>query len=149
MTHIVRATSKRYLPFHTCSLHLPRKDSAGVRTDLNLAKQYGSGGVEGVACGTGAVLLYLTRHGIDADGTDISPAKRFVTRVKAEAMGLHLNICPADMTMFSSLRQYSLANIARSGFMHLSAQKKQEQALRNPANQLYPGSILPLNTFDP
>ena len=112
MTHIVRATSKRYLPFHTRSLHLPRKDSAGVRTDLNLAKQYGSGGVEGVACGTGAVLLYLTRHGIDADGTNISPAKRFVTRVKAEAMELHLNICPADMTMFSSLRQYSLANIA-------------------------------------
>ena len=38
---------------------------------LDLARQYGAGGVVDVACGTGAVLLYLAQRGIDIDGTDI------------------------------------------------------------------------------
>ena len=39
---------------------------------LELAKKYGKDGVIDVACGTGAVLLYLARHGVMADGTDLS-----------------------------------------------------------------------------
>ncbi len=39
---------------------------------LNLAKQYGQGGVVDIACGTGAVLLYLAERGIEIDGTDLS-----------------------------------------------------------------------------
>ncbi len=41
---------------------------------LDFAKQYGGGGVIDIACGTGAVLLYLAEHGIMADGTDLSAA---------------------------------------------------------------------------
>ena len=37
---------------------------------LELAKKYGRDGVIDVACGTGAVLLYLAEHGVIADGTD-------------------------------------------------------------------------------
>lgn len=36
---------------------------------LELARKYGSGGVVDIACGTGAVLLYLAEHGIDVDGS--------------------------------------------------------------------------------
>ena len=116
---------------------------------LDLARKYGSGGVVDVACGTGAVLLYLAERGIDIDGTDLSEEMCKVAAAKADAMCLHLNIIPADMTVFSSGRKYSLAVIARSGFMHLPTQALQEAALRNLREQLLPGGILTLNTFDP
>ncbi len=116
---------------------------------LDLARKYGSGGVVDVACGTGAVLLYLAERGIDIDGTDLSEEMCKVAAAKADAMCLRLNIIPADMTVFSSGRKYSLAVIARSGFMHLPTQALQEAALRNLREQLLPGGILTLNTFDP
>ncbi|QTE69180.1 methyltransferase domain-containing protein [Clostridiales bacterium] len=116
---------------------------------LDLSRKYGSGGVVDVACGTGAVLLYLAERGIDIDGTDLSEEMCKVAAAKADAMGLRLNIIPADMTVFSSGRKYSLAIIARSGFMHLPTQALQEAALRNLREQLLPGGILTLNTFDP
>ena len=116
---------------------------------LDLSRKYGSGGVVDVACGTGAVLLYLAERGIDIDGTDLSEEMCKVAAAKADAMGLRLNIIPADMTTVSSGRKYSLAIIARSGFMHLPTQALQEAALRNLREQLLPGGILTLNTFDP
>ena len=116
---------------------------------LQLAQRYGAGGVVDVACGTGAVLLYLAERGIDVDGTDLSEEMCRVAAKKAEAMGLRLNIIPADMTVFSSGRKYSLAIIARSGFMHLPTQELQIRALTNLREQLLPGGILTLNTFDP
>ena len=72
-----------------------------------------------------------------------------VASAKAEKMNLQLNIYPADMTKFSSGRKYSLAIIARSGFMHLPEQKLQIEALKNIREQLLPGGILTFNTFDP
>ena len=116
---------------------------------LDLARKYGAGGVVDVACGTGAVLLYLAERGIEIDGTDLSEEMCKVAAAKADAMGLRLSIIPADMTAFSSGRKYSLAIIARSGFMHLPTQALQEAALRNLREQLLPGGILTLNTFDP
>ena len=116
---------------------------------LQLAQRYGAGGVVDVACGTGAVLLYLAEHGIDVDGTDLSEEMCRVAAGKAAAMGFQLNIMPADMTVFSSGRKYSLAIIARSGFMHLPTQELQIRALNNLREQLLPGGILTLNTFDP
>ena len=116
---------------------------------LDLARRYGSKGVVDVACGTGAVLLYLAERGIDVDGTDISEEMCRVAGDKAKRLGLKLNIIPADMTAFSSGRKYSLAIIARSGFMHLPTQDLQEKALSNLREQLLPGGVLTLNTFDP
>ena len=116
---------------------------------LELAKRYGQGGVVDIACGTGAVLLYLAERGIDIDGTDLSEEMCKVAASKAEDMGLNLNICPADMTKFDSGRKYSLAIIARSGFMHLPTPEPQKAALLNIREQLTEGGILTLNTFDP
>ena len=116
---------------------------------LEFAREYGKDGVIDIACGTGAVLLYLAQHGILADGTDLSEAMCRVSGEKAKALGLSLNIIPADMTKFSSGRKYSLAIIARSGFMHLPDQELQIAALKNLREQLLPGGILTLNTFDP
>ena len=116
---------------------------------LELAKKYGQGGVVDIACGTGAVLLYLAERGIDIDGTDLSEEMCKVAESKAKDMGLKLNIYPADMTKFDSGRKYSLAIIARSGFMHLPTPELQKAALLNIGEQLTEGGILTLNTFDP
>ena len=116
---------------------------------LELAKRYGQGGVIDIACGTGAVLLYLAERGVDVDGTDLSPEMCRVAAAKAEKLGLRLNIWPADMTTLASARKYSLAIIARSGFMHLPDPALQRAALLNIAELLTPGGILTLNTFDP
>lgn len=116
---------------------------------LELARKYGQGGVVDIACGTGAVLLYLAERGIEIDGTDLSEEMCKVASAKAIAKKLDLNIYPADMTRFDSGRKYSLAIIARSGFMHLPSSKLQKEALLNIKEQLLPGGILTFNTFDP
>lgn len=116
---------------------------------LELARRRGQGGVVDIACGTGAVLLYLAQHGISADGTDLSEGMCDVAREKSEKLGLHLNIWPADMTTFSPGRRYSLAIIARSGFMHLPTPALQRAALLNIRSLLEDGGILTLNTYDP
>ena len=116
---------------------------------LGLAKKYGGGGVIDVACGTGAVLLHLVGHGIMADGTDISAEMCGIARQKAQSKGYNPNIFTANMTDFDAGRQYSLAIIARSGFMHLPDQKSQRAALENLRKNLLSGGILTLNTFDP
>ena len=72
---------------------------------LDLARKYGSGGVVDVACGTGAVLLYLAEHGIETDGTDLSAEMCRVAAAKADSLGLRLKIFPADMTISSGNRR--------------------------------------------
>lgn len=65
------------------------------------------------------------------------------------ALGLNLKIFPANMTEFKSNKKYSLAIIARSGFMHLTTPELQRAALLNIRENLVDGGILTLNTFDP
>ena len=116
---------------------------------LELAKEYGGGGVIDIACGTGAVLLHLAENGLEIDGTDLSEAMCEVAREKAKNKGLHLHIFPANMTDFCAGRKYSLAIIARSGFMHLTSPEEQRKALLNIRDHLTGGGILTLNTFAP
>ena len=114
-----------------------------------LAEKYGSGGVIDIACGTGAVVLSLAERGIIADASDLSEEMCCVARRKAEEKGYKLNIFQGDMTDLDAGRKYSLAIIARSGFMHLPTPEIQRAALLNIRNQLCDGGILTLNTFDP
>ena len=116
---------------------------------LELAKKYGRDGVIDVACGTGAVLLYLAEHGVIADGTDLSQEMCHVCSQKAAAKNLDLRIFQGNMADFDAGRKYSLVIIARSGFMHLPDQKLQIAALKNMNRHLVSGGILTLNTFDP
>ncbi len=116
---------------------------------LELAQEYGGEGVIDIACGTGAVLLYLAEHGIMAEGTDLSEAMCTVCREKAEKSGFNLHIFPANMTEFKAEKKYSLALIARSGFMHLTTPELQRAALCNIRENLVSGGILTLNTFQP
>lgn len=116
---------------------------------LDLAREYGSGGVIDIACGTGAVLLHIAQAGIPIDGTDLSEAMCRVAQEKAAQQGLALHIFPGNMTDFSIDKKYSLAIIARSGFMHLLTPEDQRKALMNIRRHLTNDGILTLNTFAP
>ena len=116
---------------------------------LDFARQYGKDGVIDIACGTGAVLLYLAENGIIADGTDLSEEMCRVADEKAKAKGFKLNIFPANMTEFRSEKKYSCAIIARSGFMHLTTPELQRAALLNIRENLVDSGMLTFNTFDP
>ena len=116
---------------------------------LDLAREHGQQGVIDIACGTGAVLLHLAANSIDADGSDLSEAMCAVAREKADKLGLHPCIVPANMTDLHPPRKYSLAIIARSGFMHLLTPEDQRAALLSIRDALTDGGILTLNTFAP
>ncbi len=116
---------------------------------LEFAREYGKDGVIDIACGTGAVILNLAKHGIIADGTDLSEAMCRVANEKSKSMGFDLNIFPANMTDFKSDRKYSCAIIARSGFMHLLTPELQRAALLNIRKNLISGGMLTFNTMDP
>ena len=60
---------------------------------LDFAKEYGKDGVIDIACGTGAVLLYLAEHGIMADGTDLSEAMCRVADEKAKEIIMKYSKC--------------------------------------------------------
>lgn len=115
----------------------------------DLAKKYGSGGIIDIACGTGAVVLGLAENGIIADASDISEGMCEVCRRKSQEKGYDIRVFQGDMTDFDAGRSYSLAIIARSGFMHLPTPEIQRAALMNIRRQLCDGGILTLNTFDP
>ena len=116
---------------------------------LSLAQEYGARGVIDIACGTGAVLLYLAANGIEAEGTDLSEAMCRQAREKAAQMGLSPHVFAANMTDFRRDRRYSLAIIARSGFMHLLTPELQKKALLNIRDHLADDGVLTLNTFAP
>lgn len=116
---------------------------------LELAKQYGDGGIVDIACGTGAILFHLAENGFDVDGSDVSEAKVDFAKQKAQKLGLNLNIFTSNMVKFSSNRKYSLAIIARCGFMHLTTSNQQQNALLSIRENLLPGGLLALNTFAP
>jgi len=116
---------------------------------LSLAEEYGQGGVLDIACGTGAVALPLAQAGYDVQATDLSEAMLVQTRQKLAAAGLHIPCFAANMTDLRCERRFSLAVIARSGFMHLPDPQQQRAALCSIRDCLTPGGILTLNSFEP
>ena len=94
-------------------------------------------------------VTYRTIKAIDVDGTDLSKAMVQVCKEKAKTAGLKLNVFAGNMTNFKSNKKYSLAIIARSGFMHLITPEDQRNALLNIREHLTDGGILTLNTFAP
>lgn len=116
---------------------------------LDLAEAYGKGGIIDIACGTGALTVPFAKCGFDVTATDLSEAMVEVTRRKVDEEGLTVKTFVGNMTNFKAERQYSLAVIARSGFMHLTRYEDQEAALLNIKEHLVDGGILTFNTFEP
>jgi 2-polyprenyl-3-methyl-5-hydroxy-6-metoxy-1,4-benzoquinol methylase len=116
---------------------------------LSLAEKHGENGILDIACGTGALTIPFVKKGYAVTALDLSAPMIDVTRNKLENENLHADLIVANMTDFKIERKFSLAIIARSGFMHLLTTKEQRQTLLNIREHLTDGGVLTLNTFQP
>ena len=116
---------------------------------LTLAKQYGDHGILDIACGTGALTIPLAKAGYDVTALDLSAPMVEVTKKKLYDENLHAELLTANMTDFTIQRRFSLAIIARSGFMHLLTAKEQRETLVNIRGHLTDGGVLTFNHFQP
>ena len=129
--------------------------SLGVNSDgfeefhLSLAEKFGKSGVLDIACGTGALTIPLVEAGYDVTALDLSSSMVDVTKEKLSQKGLQADLLVANMTDFKINRKFSLAIIARSGFMHLLTAKEQRQSLLNIKEHLTDGGVLTFNNFQP
>ena len=129
--------------------------SLGINSDgfeefhLTLAEKYGKDGIIDIACGTGALTIPLVEAGYNVTAFDLSASMIDVTTEKLLQKNLQANLFVANMTDFKIERKFSLAIIARSGFMHLLTAKEQRQALLNIKEHLNDGGVLTFNHFQP
>ena len=118
-----------------------------------LADEYGQQGVLDIACGTGNIAIPLAMVGHEVWGFDLSDAMIRKLQRKMDELNeeIRRNIHPSvqDMIDFSYDRQFSLAMIPASGFVHLRTPDEQRKALINIHSHLVSGRILTFNTFDP
>ena len=116
---------------------------------LTLAERYGNDGVLDIACGTGVLTVPLVKSGYDVTALDLSAPMIDVTSEKLQKENLQADLLAANMTDFKIDRKFSLAIIARSGFMHLLTSGEQRQTLLNIRNHLTDGGVLTFNHFQP
>jgi len=116
---------------------------------LSLAEKYGRQGVLDIACGTGALTLPLAEAEYSVTALDLSAPMVDVTREKLLKENLSADLLVANMTDFKIDRKFSLAIIARSGFMHLLTAKEQRQTFLNVKDHLTDGGVLTFNHFQP
>lgn len=116
---------------------------------ISLATQYGKDGIIDIACGTGALTIPLAEAGYDVTATDLSESMVEITKRKVAMKKLSVKTFSGNMIDFVVARKFSLAIIARSGFMHLTTYEEQKKALLNIGKHLVNDGILTFNTFDP
>lgn len=101
------------------------------------------------ACGTGRLYLELLRHGIDADGFDVSPAMLDILREKAAADDLHPTVWSADLRSIGADRTYSLVLIPYNSFCNLQSVDDQIAALNAVHRVLKLGGRLLFDVYVP
>ena len=116
---------------------------------ISLAKEYGQRGILDIACGTGALTIPLAKAGYDVAALDLSAPMVEITTEKLLQENLKADLFTANMTDFKMNRKFSLAVIARSGFMHLLTAREQRQTLINISDHLTEGGVLTFNHFQP
>ena len=116
---------------------------------LSLAEKHGMDGIIDIACGTGALTIPLAEAGYDVTALDLSAPMIDVAHEKLQKANLKADLLVSNMTDFKIDRSFSLAIIARSGFMHLLTADEQRQTLLNIRNHLTDGGVLTFNHFQP
>jgi len=102
-----------------------------------------------LGCGTGRIHLELLAEGVTADGIDLSTDSLTVLREKANERGLEPNVWQADMTEFSSNRQYALVTCPFNAIQELTTLEQQQELLESVYDALAPGATFIFDTFVP
>jgi SAM-dependent methyltransferase len=101
------------------------------------------------ACGTGRLYLELLRHGIDADGFDVSPAMLEMLREKAASEDLTPTVWAADLRSIGADRTYQLVLVPYNSFCNLQGVDDQIAALNALHSVLTPGGRLLFDVYVP
>lgn len=101
------------------------------------------------ACGTGRLYLELLRHGVDADGFDVSSAMLEILREKAATGDLTPTVWEADLRSIDADRAYSLALVPYNSFCNLQGVEDQLMALKAFHDVIKPGGRLLFDVYVP
>lgn len=101
------------------------------------------------ACGTGRLYLEFLRHGIDADGFDVSPAMLKILREKAASDSLNPTVWAADFRSIGTDRTYQLVLVPYNSFCNLKGVDDQITALNALHDVLKPGGKLLFDVYVP
>jgi ubiquinone/menaquinone biosynthesis C-methylase UbiE len=113
---------------------------------LDLAKKYGDKGIIDIGCGTGCTIIPLLENGYNVTGIDISQEMLNVLSKKLSNKALKAELICDDMSEFKFDKEYSLAIMPRSPFIHLRSREHQKKALQNISKHLCKGGIVSINT---
>ena len=102
-----------------------------------------------LACGTGRIYLELLEAGVDADGIDLSRDALAILREKAGDAGLVPPVRRADVTDFSTDREYDLAICPFNALQHARTIEEQLSCLESVYDALAPGGRFVFDVFVP
>lgn len=111
--------------------------------------QAAAGPVLEIGCGSGRLLLPISKAGVDIEGLDASRAMIRRLKAKAAAARLAVRAKTADMRRFSMGRRYALIYCAFNGFAHCESAEDQIACLRACLRHLEPGGALALHMSYP
>lgn len=126
------------------------RDAARDDVDYYVDRATSIGGpVLELGCGTGRIYLELLAAGVDADGIDLSADSLAVLRHNAEKRGLEPSVWQADMTEFSTHREYALVTCPFNAIQELTSVEQQRALLESVSDVLAPGGAFVFDTFVP
>lgn len=108
---------------------------------LELIRQY-SQPVLDVGCGTGRLLLDYLQQGIDIDGVDNSPEMLAICKLKANELGINLNVYEQFLELLEIPRKYQVILIPSSSIQLILEPDLVAKSLKNLYDQLLPGGVI-------
>jgi SAM-dependent methyltransferase len=108
-----------------------------------------SGSVLELGCGSGQLLIPISKLGYRCVGLDIHSGMLAVANARAGAAGTHVSIVEADMRSFSFRERFSLIFVARNSLLHLHTYSDFDKFFCAAKEHLEPDGLLAFDVFNP
>lgn len=102
-----------------------------------------------LACGSGRLLIPLTKTGIDVTGLDLSQPMLNLARAKASAQGLELSLILGDIRAFELGRKFNTVLFPAQSMQHLLSRAELEAGLAAIRRHLTSAGRLVIEIFNP
>jgi SAM-dependent methyltransferase len=115
---------------------------------VELAVESG-GPVLEIGVGSGRIAVPTALAGVPVVGIDTSPGMLELTRERADALGLPIELHQADMRALPDLGSFPLVTIPFRALLHLRSDEERRQVLTALHARLSPGGRLAFDVFHP
>ncbi|MBV9775172.1 MAG: class I SAM-dependent methyltransferase [Gemmatimonadetes bacterium] len=102
-----------------------------------------------LACGTGQLLVPITRAGLRTVGLDLSPDMLRVARDRLRDAPVPGEVVEGDMRDFDLGESFALVFVARNSLLHLHATDDLLACFRSVRRHLEPGGVFVFDIFNP